>query len=455
MAILVKRRPRQRLMGEMTVQQTASSTRNVLTASLLAFTVTGASAQVLEEVVVTAQKREQQLQDVGIAVTAFTGDQQRALGFKSSTDISLHTPGLQTFNFGNGAGNVFVVRGVGQLDFADHQEQAVAVYTDGAYNSYLGGVGFALYDVERVEVLKGPQGTLYGRNATGGVVNVITAKPTREFESYFETQFTEFDGYRGEWAVSGPLTDTISARFSGVKDKADGWVDNRLGEDGHDIDNTNARLQVMWEPREDLEVLIGANFGTYDNNNPTYVTQRGISDNSAQNGFPITGALEDGLSKPPPSAQAYADFCNGFWGNAGAFSPAISENFGCLQLFGIGNHKFSDSARTVEVPIYGQQLPAGVPFAGAYAQPPIGHSDREQYGITGTVTWDINDNLRAVYIGDFRKFDKSYREDADGTAVYVSDFWIKDDSNQWSQEGRLEGTVEDVGICSGRPVSTI
>lgn len=409
-----------------------------------------ASAQVLEEVTVTAQKREQQIQDVGISVTAFTGEQQRALGFKSTTDISLHTPGLQTFNFGNGAGNVFVVRGVGQLDFADHQEQAVAVYTDGAYNSYLGGVGFSLFDVERIEVLKGPQGTLYGRNATGGVVNVVTKKPTREFESYFEAQFTEYNGYRGEFAVSGPLTETLSARFAGVKDKADGWVENALGEDGHDIDNTNARFQVMWEPREDLEVLFGANFGVYDNNNPTYATERAISDNFVNNGGPITGGADDGLTKPPPSAQAYADFCDGFWA-AGGFPVNAPNNVGCLNFFGIGNHQFSNGLYDVFIPEYGTQLPPGVPSAGAYGNgfAPIGHSDREQYGITGTVTWDISDTLKAVYIADFRKFDKSYREDADGTAVYVSDFYIKDDSSQWSQEVRLEGSRGNLQWTTG------
>ena len=410
-----------------------------------------ASAQVLEEVTVTAQKREQQIQDVGISVTAFTGEQQRALGFKSTTDISLHTPGLQTFNFGNGAGNVFVVRGVGQLDFADHQEQAVAVYTDGAYNSYLGGVGFSLFDVERIEVLKGPQGTLYGRNATGGVVNVVTKKPTREFESYFEAQFTEYNGYRGEFAVSGPLTETLSARFAGVKDKADGWVENALGEDGHDIDNTNARFQLMWEPRDDLEVLFAANFGVYDNNNPTYATERALNDD-AVNVAAVTGGFDDGLTRPPQSAQAYADFCDQFWATGG-FPPGTAANLGCLNVYGIGTQQFSNGLYDVFIPEYGTQAPGGF-FADpsqAYGNglPPIGHSDREQYGITGTVTWDISDTLKAVYIADFRKFDKSYREDADGTAIYVSDFYIKDDSSQWSQEVRLEGTTGNLQWTTG------
>ena len=288
-----------------------------ITATMIWSTV---NAQVLEEVVVTAQKREQQLQDVGISVTAFTGEQMKELGMNNSQDLSMHTPGLQTFNFGNNAATVFVVRGVGQLDFADHQEQATAVFVDGAYNSYLGGIGFALFDVERTEVLKGPQGTLFGRNATGGVVHVITKKPTREFEAYGEVQIGERDEYRGEFAVSGPVSENLSARFAAVKHIADGYVENSLGQDGHDTDNTNGRLQFLWEPNEDLEVLVGGRFGTYDNNNPTYLVDRAINDNFANNGFPITDGTNDGRTKPA-SAQGYADFCNGYWGGGITFVP--------------------------------------------------------------------------------------------------------------------------------------
>ena len=143
-------------------------------------------AQLLEEVIVTAQKREQSIQDVGISVTAFNGEQIKQLGFTCTQEIDQHAPGLMVTDYGNGVTTVFTVRGSSQLDFADHQEAPVAVYLDGAYNSYLSGVGFFFYDLERIEVLRGPQGTLFGRNATGGLVQLVTAKPTREFEGYGE-----------------------------------------------------------------------------------------------------------------------------------------------------------------------------------------------------------------------------------------------------------------------------
>ena len=118
-----------------------------------------AQAQVLEEVIVTAQKREQGIQDVGIAITAFSGDQLRDLGISTPDELDQHVPGLMVTDFGNSYVSVFTLRGSSQRDFADHQEPPVAVYLDGAYVSFIGGVGMAFYDLERAEVLKGPQGT--------------------------------------------------------------------------------------------------------------------------------------------------------------------------------------------------------------------------------------------------------------------------------------------------------
>ncbi len=399
------------------------------------FTLGSLQAQILEEVVVTAQKREQDLQDVGIAVTAFSGEQQRALGFTSSLDLEMQTPGLMSFNFGNGGGSVMSIRGVGQLDFADHQEQSSAVFHDGAYNSYLGAVSFALYDIDRIEVLKGPQGSLFGRNATGGVLHVLSARPTREFEGYAEFQGGEFDNYRGELAISGPLTENLSARFSAVKDKADGFVKNSLGEDGHDKDNTNARLQLLWEG-QDVEVLFKAEFGTYDNNNPTYITDRGVIHNDALTG-PITGGLNDGLARipGPNDGQNYADFCDNFW-LAGGFDPNAPTNVSCLGTTVTG---LSEAHRTA-ISEYTEQPLANV-GNGAGGN---GHSDRELWSVGGTITWDISDSLQVVSITDYRDFKKSYREDADGMDLFVSDFYIQDDSTQWSQELRLHGENDNL-----------
>jgi iron complex outermembrane receptor protein len=125
-------------------------------------------SQELEEIIVTAQRREQNLQEVGVSVTAFTANAIRELGFVNTTDVVTMTPGL-SFTVPNAESSVinFFLRGVGLNDFADAQENPVAVYLDDVYKPAMGGLHFQLFDMERVEVLRGPQGALFGRNTSG------------------------------------------------------------------------------------------------------------------------------------------------------------------------------------------------------------------------------------------------------------------------------------------------
>src|SRR5579871_4259219 len=143
-----------------------------------------ASAQdegTLPPVVVTAQRVQQNLQDVPIAVSALSGNQLQAEGVVALDELGAKVPGVDIFQFGSQTTTTITIRGVSQNDFSDQNEAPVAVYEDGAYDSFIGGAGFNLFDVNRVEVLSGPQGTLFGRNATGGVVQVINNTPTDTF----------------------------------------------------------------------------------------------------------------------------------------------------------------------------------------------------------------------------------------------------------------------------------
>jgi iron complex outermembrane receptor protein len=140
----------------------------------------------LEEVVVTAQKRTESAQDVPISISALGASDLRDMGIDSTEQLGNGTPGLLVNDYGNPVITVLTLRGVQQFDFGDHQESPVAVFTDGSYVPYLSAVGLNLFDLDRVEVLRGPQGTLFGRNATGGVVQVISAKPTESFTGYGE-----------------------------------------------------------------------------------------------------------------------------------------------------------------------------------------------------------------------------------------------------------------------------
>ncbi|MFQ5636333.1 MAG: TonB-dependent receptor plug domain-containing protein, partial [Gammaproteobacteria bacterium] len=151
-------------------------------------------AAVLEEFVVTAQKREQDSQDVGISVSAFTGDQMKVLGVVDSFDIAMFIPNVNISGNLAGQNTQFSIRGVTQNDFNDVIEAPVAVYLDEGYIPIAQAQTFAVYDVERVEVLKGPQSTLFGRNATGGVVQYISKKPSMEgMEGYVDGTFGQYD----------------------------------------------------------------------------------------------------------------------------------------------------------------------------------------------------------------------------------------------------------------------
>ena len=208
-------------------------------------------AQLLEEIVVTAQKREQNLQDVSISVSVFSGDAVRNFGWTSNEEIAAQTPGLIGTSFsGDSTVSLFAIRGVGQNDFADHQEAPSAVYVDGAYVGFTGAAGIQMFDLNRVEVLRGPQGTLFGRNATGGLIHLISNRPTEEFEAYGDITVAEFDQIRFEGAISGPLTGNLSGRLSVMKDDADGYFENSLGKDARDRDFLNVRAQLDYSPTE-------------------------------------------------------------------------------------------------------------------------------------------------------------------------------------------------------------
>lgn len=214
------------------------------------------NAAVLEEIVVTAQKREQNLQDVGVSITAFSGDQARALGWTSSEDIASQTPGLVTASFsGDSTVSIFSIRGIGQNDFADHQEAPTAMYIDGVYIASTGAAGFQMFDIARVEVLRGPQGTLFGRNATGGLMHIITEKPTEEFEAYVDLMVGDFGQVRGEGAVSGPIADNVFGRLSFLQESADGYFENEgAGDDLRSRDYLGWRGQLEFRAGDNAKV---------------------------------------------------------------------------------------------------------------------------------------------------------------------------------------------------------
>src|SRR6185369_13577674 len=178
-----------------------------------------------EQVVVTAQRREQNLQDVGISVTALGGESLADLNINTATDLVRAVPSLK-MNAYSSSQVVFNIRGVSQNDYGDQQEPPVAVYQDDSYSSSINSASFPVFDLARVEALRGPQGTLFGRNATGGAVQFISHKPTDEFEGYASATFGRFNQQIFEGALSGPLSDKWQARIAFISNQDDGYIDN-------------------------------------------------------------------------------------------------------------------------------------------------------------------------------------------------------------------------------------
>jgi len=238
-----------------------------------AFAPSLARSDQLEEIVVTAQKRAQLQEDVGISMTALTGDQIRAMNFHDLADVAKQTPSLSVASpLGSSGNQNFTLRGVGLNDFSEHNESPVATYQDGVYQATIAGVNSQLFDVDRIEVLRGPQGTLYGRNTTGGLVQFVSKQPTATADGFAEVQVASHDETRFEGAMGGPLTDSLQGRASLLYDHYDGWgVSTYPGVKAANGDNMlAARTLLKYMASDDTSILFNVHAGTNHTTGPQY-----------------------------------------------------------------------------------------------------------------------------------------------------------------------------------------
>ncbi|MEM1018901.1 MAG: TonB-dependent receptor [Pseudomonadota bacterium] len=271
--------------------------------SFLTSMVSTAAAQDggLEEIVVTATRRETSLQDIGVSVTAFSGDRLKTLNVFTTDEITNQTPGLSLIQAGGAPlAGLIAIRGVAQNDFAPHLESANIVFSDDVYRPSNGSNIANVFDLERVEVLKGPQGTLFGRNATGGLLHYITKDPEEELGGYVDLTVGEFNQVRGEGALNVPLGDIGAFRVAVLANSNDGWIRNAVGAD-QVLDETLAlRTKLLLTPNDRLTIKLQ---GEYQEN----------PENPAGGGFPVGGFVgEDTLGQfrqpfPGPTDTGYID----------------------------------------------------------------------------------------------------------------------------------------------------
>jgi iron complex outermembrane recepter protein len=213
------------------------------------------------DIVVTAQRRAERLQEVPIAIAAFSNEQLRDSGVISTNGLAAQVPNLTVKSqFGTTNPNIFL-RGVGSNDFNENASPAIGTYIDEVYIAAPAGQFSSFYDLERVEVLKGPQGTLYGKNTTGGAFNIITAKPVfGEYEGYVRAGYGNYNRFLAEGAINVPLGDNLAARFAFILNERDGFITNSLdGTTVNDISTRAARLQLRWEPSPDHILTLQGN----------------------------------------------------------------------------------------------------------------------------------------------------------------------------------------------------
>jgi iron complex outermembrane receptor protein len=340
---------------------------------------------VIEEVVVTAQKREQSLRQVGLNVSAFTEDQIEALRIEIPNDIAHHVPNVDITSQLGTENQVVTIRGIGLNDFSANLSPSVGVYLDEVFLASPAMVRFAVFDIERVEVLKGPQGTLYGRNTTGGAINFITRQPGAEREGYVRGGYGNFDTFEGEGAFTLPLSDSASVRVAGIYHNQDDsfFTNTSRGElDGTETYAVRGILAARLAPSVDAVATL--QYGSRDGTNILL------------NPIGVRGAA-----------------CNSF--DSGEADPA-----NCVDRLG-----YSDATAD--------------PFEADIGDVPDPFVDAETFSVTGRITWNIDDHLQVISVTGYQDFDREIADHTDSNPFRLLTDIRADQIEQVSQELRLAG----------------
>ena len=257
----------------------------------------------LDTIVITATKREQTLQDVPVAVSVVGGDDILRAQIVDAFDLQSIVPSLRVSQLERSANTTFIIRGFGNGGNNIGVEPSVAVFIDGVFRTRSSGSLSDLPDVERVEVLRGPQSTLFGKNASAGVVSIVTQKPSYEWGAKVEGTFGRYNQRIGKFHFTGPIADDVAAfSLAGSINQRDGYVDNLAnGDDLNDRDRWTLRGQLLFEPNDDLSIRL---IGDMDE-----IDEKCCYAPNFQNG--PTGAVIEALGgQVPDNPYAYQTFLN-------------------------------------------------------------------------------------------------------------------------------------------------
>lgn len=357
----------------------------------------GSPALVLEEVIVQARRRVENVQNVPIAVTAFSGDSLKELGSQRLEDIDAYTPGLAIDGGteGNGASfsSAIFIRGIGQYDWTITFEPGVGIYLDNVYYGRLTGNVLDLVDIADVEVLRGPQGTLFGKNAIGGALNIRSKRPSGDFGGFLNVEGGAYDEINLDGAFEVPLAESFSVRVAGSTHNRDG-IGTRLTDGGDlgDINRDYVRGTALWEPNDRASVTVIADWSSLDE---APRPQKLLSVNPLFSGPPILN----------------------FWN--GVVAPTVGD----------GTRTFDPSFLTDDE--YDN-------YQGG-----LSLSQLDAWGLSLEGVFDIANNLTLTSITGYREYEANLWGDYDTTFLPYNGILTNDNQDQFSQELRLNGTALD------------
>jgi iron complex outermembrane receptor protein len=341
-------------------------------------------------IIVTANRREESIQDAAMSVSAFGGDELASRTITAIEQVGAIAPGVQIATY-QGDTSIFI-RGIGTPTIIAGTDSSTATYVDGVYISRPAAIGPLFFDIDRIEVLRGPQGTLYGRNATGGAVNIVTSRPKDALEGNLQLTIGNYDRFRFAGALSGPLSDSIRARLAFQWEDRDGYAtvtrpDNST-EKVEDKVDYSVRLTVEADLSPDAMITLSGDYYRADDKANAYYY----------------------------ASAGYADEIPGWYGTR--------EGSQTLPYFGMKN------AGRVSAPA-SRDIFADVPYFNKV----------ENWGLGATLDWDIADyNLKVI--GSYRDTNPVSQNEFDLSDAFVNVVGREEDHWQWSGEVQLSSPVD-------------
>ncbi len=384
------------------------------------------------DVVVTANRREQAVNNVGLTIQAASGEELTQRGVSSVADLTKLVPGF-TFTQSIYSTPVFTLRGIGLYDATFGAAPSVAIYTDQIPRNVPVMSDALDLDIQRLEVLKGPQGTLFGQSATGGAINYIVNKPTDELASGFDASYERFDRIETSAFVSGPITETLRARLAVKSVSGGAWQHSlsRPDDENGDQRKLAGRLTLDFQPTDRFHVMVSAT-GSRDRSDPLAPQYAGTT----LNYYPTqAAAAASGNPYARVDAQRYADLTT-------PSSPGYDASLTGRQATVVGRLSSPNASRAA-----GARALLGTPISddardAEWTAGFLTASDNTYYQFTGQADFNLTDALTLTYAGAYAKQELEYNQDLDGTTAQVVDVPLTGEVEATNHEVRLALDVD-------------